>query len=118
MNLTDRCTTKASEVEAWAYIQCQLIYLIGFTYRHNGVIIEPTEVEKKKGSTEPQASGSQSHSRSPSPSPKGAENPTDGAPTPVGALGGSQGPHSYYRQHTMPAGGRYICSRPTSPSQS
>ncbi|KAG1747644.1 TPR-like protein [Suillus lakei] len=71
---------------------------------HNGVIIEPTEVEKKKGSTEPRASGSQSHSRSPSPSSPGAENLTDGAPPPLGALGGPQGPHSYYRQHTMPAG--------------
>jgi hypothetical protein len=103
-------TTKLHSVPGFACPQCDATFTRTDALRrhqksrHNGVIIEPTEVEKKKGSTEPQASISQSHSRSPSPSPKGAENPTDGAPTPVGALGGSQGPHSYYRQHTMPAG--------------
>ncbi|KAG2037600.1 hypothetical protein BDR03DRAFT_919873 [Suillus americanus] len=103
-------TTKLHSVPGFACPQCDATFTRTDALRrhqksrHNGVIIEPTEVEKKKGSTEPRASGSQSHSRSPSPSSKGAENPTDGAPTPLGALGGSQGPHSYYRQHTMPAG--------------
>lgn len=103
-------TTKLHSVPGFACPQCDATFTRTDALRrhqksrHNGVIIEPTEVEKKKGSTEPRASGSQSHSRSPSPSSKGAENPTDGAPPPLGAIGGSQGPHSYYRQHTMPAG--------------
>lgn len=88
------------------HIECQLICLIGFIYRHNGVVIEPTEAEKKKkGSpeTEPQASGSKSKSRSLSPSSKDKENPS---PTPPPPLGGPQGPHSYYRPHTLSAGGK------------
>ncbi|KAG1840292.1 hypothetical protein DFJ58DRAFT_810858 [Suillus subalutaceus] len=102
-------TTKLHSVPGFACPQCDATFTRTDALRrhqksrHNGVIIEPTEVEKKKGSTEPRASGSQSHSRSPSPSSKGAENPTD-APPPLGVLGGSQVPHSYYRQHTMPAG--------------
>lgn len=103
-------TTKLHSVPGFACPQCDATFTRTDALRrhqksrHNGVIIEPTEVEKKKGSTEPRASGSQAHSRSPSPSSKGAENPNDGAPPSLGAPGGSQGPHSYYRQHTMPAG--------------
>ncbi|KIK38037.1 hypothetical protein CY34DRAFT_809750 [Suillus luteus UH-Slu-Lm8-n1] len=103
-------TTKLHSVPGFACPQCDATFTRTDALRrhqksrHNGVIIEPTEVEKKKGSTEPRASGSQPHSRSPSPSSKGAENPTDGASPSLGALGGPQGPHSYYRQHTMPAG--------------
>ncbi|OJA16887.1 hypothetical protein AZE42_08506 [Rhizopogon vesiculosus] len=92
------------------YIEYQPICLIECIYRHNGVVIEPTEGEKKKGSveTEPQVSGSKSKSRSLSPSSKDKEDPfpptaPPTAPTP-GGLGGPQGPHSYYRQHTMPTG--------------
>ncbi|KAG2141021.1 hypothetical protein DEU56DRAFT_796702 [Suillus clintonianus] len=103
-------TTKLHSVPGFACPQCDATFTRTDALRrhqksrHNGVIIEPTDVEKKKDSTEPRASGSQSHSRSPSPSSKGNENPADGAPPPLGALGGPQGPHSYYRQHTMPAG--------------
>lgn len=97
------------------YIERQLICLIEFIYRHNGVVIEPTEAEKKKGSpeTEPQASGSKSKSRSLSPSSKDKENPSS-TPAPL-PLGGPQGPHSYYRQHTMPAGGKSAYPLASSP---
>ncbi|KAG1730705.1 uncharacterized protein EDB91DRAFT_750378 [Suillus paluster] len=102
-------TTKLHSVPGFACPQCDATFTRTDALRrhqksrHNGVIIEPTEVEKKKGSTEnePRASGSQSHSRSPSPS---SENPPDIIAPPLGAIGGPQGPHSYYRQHTMPAG--------------
>ncbi|KAG2153588.1 uncharacterized protein EDB93DRAFT_1135619 [Suillus bovinus] len=103
-------TTKLHSVPGFACPQCDATFTRTDALRrhqksrHNGVIIEPMEVEKKKSSTEPRASGSQSHSRSPSPSSKGAENPTDGSSPPLGTIGGPQGPHSYYRQHTMPAG--------------
>jgi hypothetical protein len=83
--------------------------------RHNGVVIEPTGTEKKGiVENEPEASGSKSKSRSSSPSSKDKENPAPDTAAP-GSLGGPQGPHSYYRQHTMPhAGGKSAYSRTNS----
>ncbi|KAF8844209.1 hypothetical protein BDN67DRAFT_810643 [Paxillus ammoniavirescens] len=78
--------------------------------RHNGVVVEPTDVVDRKGVTGndgPQSSGSKSKSRSISPSSRDDESPsTSSGPAsslPPATAPPPGGPQSYYRQHTLPA---------------
>ncbi|KAJ8594573.1 hypothetical protein M405DRAFT_475412 [Rhizopogon salebrosus TDB-379] len=105
-------TTKLHTVPGYACPQCDATFTRTDALRrhqksrHNGVVIEPTGGEKKGSSeNEPQASGSKSESRSLSPPSNEKEDPLPATVSaPPGGLGGPHGPHSYYRQHTMPAG--------------
>ncbi|KAF9225224.1 hypothetical protein BS17DRAFT_778322 [Gyrodon lividus] len=110
-------TTKLHSIPGFACPQCDARFTRTDALRrhqksrHNGVVIEPTDVvDRKKASSSdgPQSSGSKSKSRSTSPSSMDQESPSASSgpasslpPTTAHPPGG---PQSYYRQHTLPAG--------------
>ncbi|KAH7911587.1 hypothetical protein BJ138DRAFT_1125911 [Hygrophoropsis aurantiaca] len=107
-------TTKLHSVPGFACPQCDATFTRTDALRrhqksrHNGVIIEPADSDKKKGGDEDaQSSGSKSNSRSASPKSKDKET-AGNIPATVSPPGPSgpppSGPQSYYRQHTMPPG--------------
>ncbi|KAI6120920.1 hypothetical protein EDD16DRAFT_808727 [Pisolithus croceorrhizus] len=103
-------TTKSHSPPSFACPQCDATFTRTDALRrhqksrHNGVIIEPSDPDRKNGMTSenPQSSSSRPKSRSRSTS-KGRENPSVHSPVslPQTSLppGGTQ---SYYRQHTLP----------------
>ncbi|KAF9236848.1 hypothetical protein BU15DRAFT_76573 [Melanogaster broomeanus] len=107
-------TTKLHSIPGFACPQCDARFTRTDALRrhqksrHNGVVIEPTDVADRKKALRddhPQSSGSKSKSRSISPSLKDKESPSASS-GPASSLPSTSAPppQSYYRQHTLPAG--------------
>ena len=74
-------------------------------FRHNGVVIEPSDLDRRRDivNDDPQSSTGKPKSRSRSPSSKDKESPTAHSPTSLSpATLSSGGSQNYYRQHTLP----------------
>ncbi|TFK65447.1 hypothetical protein BDN72DRAFT_845555 [Pluteus cervinus] len=109
-------TTKMHSLPGFACPQCDATFTRTDALRrhqksrHNGVIIEPTDQEQRSGGDEDtRSSGSNSRSPSAQPSSKGKERATESPST--SATASTNGPSSYYRQHTA-AGAPYPPPRP------
>jgi hypothetical protein len=109
-NTLDRCTKTAPKIQV-AIFMVQAFQILKILDRHNGVIIDLPEPEKRDGMDEDVMSGSKSPSRSASPPGRKNENvahhtnPT--ALSQPGTAGPTAGPSSYYRQHTSNAHGTF-----------